>query len=239
MRHSLWLKTLRAIGGVVPVTAVAIVAALGVASPALAGPGGGPLGGPGGPGGPGGGPGGPAQNQMGNCPPPPLSLNAFAPWGDSRSYVPVNDGSFAVGGPAALDSPWTLSGGASVAQDNDPSNLGGPGGFGALSLPSGGTAVSQCTTAPMIKTTVRFFVENTGSPSGLLHVEVLVNGGKNGILDGGTISAGPTWAPSPAIDVPWPKPLNGRVNLQVRLTAEGDGASFEVDDVYLDPCVSR
>jgi hypothetical protein len=173
------------------------------------------------------------------CPPPPTSLQAFLPWGDLLGYVPVNGGSFPVNGTAAFNQPWTLSGGASIVSDNEPFNLGGPGGYGALSLPAGGSAVSQCTTAPMITSGVRFFVKNTGSPSGLLHVEVLVNGGKNGILDGGTISAGSTWAPSPAIAIPWPNPLNGAVDLRVRLTAIGTGASFEVDDVYLDPCHSR
>jgi hypothetical protein len=211
MRLTLHPKRLGALAAIAPVAAAAVVAALGTASPALAA----------------------------GCPPPPLSSQAFASWGDSRSYVPVNDGSFAAAGPAKLDSPWTLSGGATIVNDNDPSNLGGPGGVGALSLPSGASAVSQCTTAPMIQTTVRFFVKNTGSSSGLLHVEVLVDGGKNGILDGGTITAGSSWEPSPAIAVPWPKPLNGAVNLQVRLTAVGTGASFEVDDVYLDPCRSR
>jgi hypothetical protein len=211
MRLSLHPKRLGALAGIAPVTAAAVVAALGAASPALAA----------------------------GCPPPPPNAKAFASWGDSLSYVPVNGGSFAVNGPGAHDSPWTLSGGASIVRDNDPSDLGGPGGFGALSLPSGGSAVSQCTTAPMIKTIVRFFVKNTGSPTGRLHVEVLVNGGKNGVLDGGTITAGPSWAPSPAISVPWPKPLNGAVDLRVRLTAVGTGASFEVDDVYLDPCRSR
>jgi hypothetical protein len=217
MRHSFRLKGLGAIAGVLPVVTAAVVAALGAASPALAAPAG-----------PGGG-----------CPPPPPNVSAFGQWGDSLSYVPVNDGSFAVGGPAAHNSPWTLSGGASIVRDNDPSNLGGPGGFGALSLSPGASAVSACTTAPMIKTIVRFFVKNTGAPTGLLHVEVLVNDGKNGVLDGGTITAGSTWAPSPAISVPWPKPLKGAVNLRVRLTAVGTGASFEVDDVYLDPCRSR
>ena len=174
-----------------------------------------------------------------SCPPPPTPLQAFAPWADLLSYVPVNGGSFPVNGTTALNQPWTLSSGAALVKDNDPTKLGGLGSFGALSLPSGGSALSQCTTAPMIWPTVRFFVKNMGSTIGSLHVQVLVNGGKNGILDGGFITAGSSWAPSPAITIPWLSPLSGAVNLQVRLTASGTGAQFEVDDIYLDPCRSR
>src|SRR3954451_20371588 len=93
-------------------------------------------------------------------------------------------------------------------------------------------AVSGCTTAPMITSVVRFFVKNTGSASGHLHVEILVNGGKNGILDGGTITATSTWNATGQIVIPWAKPLKGAVQLQLRLTPVEPDASFTVDDVY-------
>ena len=171
------------------------------------------------------------------CPPPPGVVHPFLPWDDPIDYVPVTNGSFAPIKHGSKELPWTLSGDASLVPANEPF-LGG-GDDQALYLGEGGTAVSACTTAPHIASTVRFFARSVGSASGLLHVEVLVNDGKNGILDGGLISAGSDWAPTDVIVVPWAKPLKGAVDLRVRLTAVGTGAAFEIDDVYIDPCKSR
>jgi hypothetical protein len=173
------------------------------------------------------------------CPPPPAATIAFASFADTSSYVLANDGSFSPVGKDSKDSSWALSGGASIVADNDPWNLSGATTQSALALPAGSSAVSGCTTAPMISSVVRFFVKNTGSASGHLHVEILVNGGKNGILDGGTITAGSDWGVTDQIVLPWAKPLKGAVQLQVRLTPVEADASFEVDDVYIDPFCSK
>jgi hypothetical protein len=174
-----------------------------------------------------------------NCPPPPTSSAAFSSFGDAASYVLANNGSFDPLAKGSKESPWALSGGASVVGENEPWNLGRGTTQSALALPAGSSAVSGCTTAPMITSVVRFFVKNTGSPNGHLHVEVIVNGGKNGILDGGTITAGSNWAPTSQIVLPWANPLKGAVQLQVRLTPVEPDASFTVDDVYIDPFCSR
>lgn len=174
-----------------------------------------------------------------SCPPPPASSAAFAQLGDSSSYVLANDGSFDPISGKSLSSPWTLAGGASIVSDQEPMNLGAGTTTSALALPAGSSATSACTTAPLITSVVRFFVRSTGSPTGHLHIEVLVNGGKNGVLDGGTITAGPGWAPTDPIVISWPHPLKGAVQLQVRLTPVEPDASFVVDDVFIDPFNSR
>ncbi len=162
-----------------------------------------------------------------NCPPPPKVKNAFAQWGDSGGYVPVTNS-------------WELVNGAMLVADDAPTGLSDVAADGsALFLPAGGSATSACTTAPMITSIVRFYVKNVGDPAGRLHVELLVNKGKDGILDGGTITAGLDWQVSPVLVIPWPKPLKGAVDLRVRLTAIGTGAAFEVDDVFLDPSRGR
>jgi hypothetical protein len=173
------------------------------------------------------------------CPPPPVASQSFASFGDGESYVLANDGTFDPIGHGSLNSPWTLSGGASIVADNDPWNLGHGVTNSALSLPAGSSATSGCTTAPMITSIVRFFIRNTGDPNGQLHVQILVNGGKNGTLDGGTITAGNGWTSSNSILLPWANPLKGAVQLQVVLTPVGTNASFEVDDVFIDPFLSR
>jgi hypothetical protein len=176
-----------------------------------------------------------------SCPPPPSVVHPFAAWGDDQSYVPVSDGSFEPIPKGSLLQPWSLSKtGASIVSDNEPWYVdGNKSDDHALSIQSGGQATSACTTAPLMTSIVRFFVKNTGSSSGLLQVQLLVNGGKDGTLDGGYIVAGPTWQPAAILNVPWPHPLSGAVDLQVVLTPVGTGASFEVDDVYIDPCVAK
>jgi hypothetical protein len=166
-----------------------------------------------------------------SCPPPPPLVQPFLPWGDSIRYVPVTNGDFEPIAAGSHAEAWSLSGGASVVAENEPWQPGGS----ALRLDAGGSATSACTTAPQITSVVRFFVRNVGSAGGELHVELLVNGGKNGILDGGLISADSSWAPSEVMTLPWAKPLKGAVDLRVRLTPVGAGAAFEVDDVYIDP----
>jgi hypothetical protein len=174
------------------------------------------------------------------CPPPPTIVHPFLPWNDSIDYVRATNGSFEPIAKGSQDLPWSLSGGATIVSDNEPWHVTGSAGDShALSLPAGAQATSACTTAPNMAAVVRFFIKSTGASTGTLHVEIIVNGGKNGILDGGTISAGSTWQPTDIIYLPWAKPLGGAVDLRVRLIPVGAGASFEVDDVYIDPCVSR
>ena len=169
------------------------------------------------------------------CPPPPSPRHPFQPWGDSNTYVLTNGGSFEQGGPDG----WSLSGGAKIVQGNEPWYVNSQSDHQSLYLPAGASATSGCTTAPLINSMVRFFANNVGSASGGIHVEVIVNGGKNGVLDGGVINPAAGWSPTAPDNVPWAHPLKGAVQLQVRLTAVGSGAAFDVDDVYLDPIKSQ
>jgi hypothetical protein len=165
------------------------------------------------------------------CPPPPPPVKPFQPWNDANTYVLTSGGSFEQGGPDG----WSLSGGAKLVQGNEPWYVNSKSDKQSLYLPAGASATSGCTSAPMITTIVRFFANNVGSASGGLHVEVIVNDGKNGILDGGVIYPSAGWSPTSPVNVPWPHPLKGAVQLQLRLTAVGTGAAFDVDDAYLDP----
>jgi hypothetical protein len=164
------------------------------------------------------------------CPPPPSLEHPFKQWGDSNSYVLTTGGSF-----EQSSSNWSLSGGARIVEGNEPWYVNSASDHQALYLPAGASALSGCTTAPLIDSMVRFFANNVGSASGGIHVEIVVNGGKNGVLDGGVVSPSTGWAPTSQIDVPWAHPLKGAVQLQLRLTAVGTGAAFDVDDAYIDP----
>jgi len=157
------------------------------------------------------------------CPPPPASVHPFTPWGDSNDYVPTTGGSFESGQPT-----WSLSGGASVVNDNAPNSLDPKSDGHALHLSAGGSVTSACVTAPGILGIVRFFVKGNG---GQLKIEVLVKGG---VYDAGTITAGSNWGVSPILASNAPA-YKGAVTYQIRLTAIGSNADFTVDDVYFDP----
>jgi hypothetical protein len=60
-----------------------------------------------------------------------------------------------------------------------------------------------------------------------------------GLSEVGYVGSGPAWQPSPAIGM-----LGGTLPLltsfvQFRFSAPPDGGSFRIDDVYLDPFLSR
>jgi hypothetical protein len=160
-----------------------------------------------------------------SCPPPPTALQPFTPWGDEGQYVLTTGGSFESGTPA-----WTLTGGATVVNDNAPNRLDPPTHSLSLFLPSGSSATSACVTAPQIRGIVRFFAKNTGSVDANLKVEILVKG-KTYLA--GTITAGSSWAPTNILPSNAPA-YKGAVTYQMRLTASA-GAAFTVDDTYFDP----
>jgi hypothetical protein len=157
------------------------------------------------------------------CPPPPSSVYPFLPWGDSYEYVPTTGGSFEPGQPA-----WSLSGGASIVNDNAPNPLDPTTNSHALHLTAGSSVTSACVTAPGILGIVRFFAKSTG---GQLKVEILVKGG---VYDAGTITAASNWSPSQILTSNAPA-YKGPVPYQIRLTALGANADFTIDDVYFDP----
>ena len=57
------------------------------------------------------------------------------------------------------------------------------------------------------------------------------------VLDGGTVSGSSTWAPSPRLELLLSNVLSlvGTRAVAFRFTPVGVGASYQIDDVYLDP----
>jgi hypothetical protein len=153
----------------------------------------------------------------------------FQAWGDPADYVLAGGGSFEAGSAS-----WSLSGGAATAAGNDA--LGLTDGTQSLTLPAGASATSACLKAPHDRAVVRFAVR--GTPGAAVHVEVILNAGKDGVLDLGTVTASPDWALSDVLQADWPLSSNGAVQLQVRLTSVGSGTA-QIDDVFVDPYMSR
>jgi hypothetical protein len=62
-------------------------------------------------------------------------------------------------------------------------------------------------------------------------------GGLLTVLDGGTVGAGRSWAPSPRLELLLSNVTNlvGTRAVAFRFTPVGAGAAYQIDDVYLDP----
>jgi hypothetical protein len=164
----------------------------------------------------------------GNC---GSTSQAFAQFGDSRSYYLTADGGFEGGGAG-----WTLAGGAKVVPGNESYYLRSAGDRSSLLIPNGGTATSPALCFGALYPGIRMMVAGSGT----LHVQVVAHGllGSLSILDGGTFAVNGGWAPSPLlstllsqIDTPV-----GTKSIQIVLSATG---SVSVDDIYIDPFCSR
>jgi len=163
---------------------------------------------------------------------PSATSNPFADWKDYANYAFAPDGGFESGG-----SGWTLSGGARAVYGNESFYVHGSSDKTSLSLPAGASATSPGMCISVLSSKMRFLVKGDSGSS--VKVQILYRGLLSsvlGILDGGTISAGGSWKPSPQIGM-----LGGVLPLltssvSFRFTAVGGAAG--IDDVYLDPMKS-
>jgi hypothetical protein len=157
----------------------------------------------------------------------------FSPWGDSAGYYFASNGGFESGSTG-----WSLSGGAAVASGSEPWNLAGSGSH-SLVVPKGGTAaINVC--YGLTYPAVRFVVKGNGAPATVL-VRVVARSllGVLSVLDGGTFTAGPAWAPSPKLSTLFSAlaaPL-GTKSLQLQFSVDSGSASF--DDLFVDPFLSK
>jgi hypothetical protein len=164
----------------------------------------------------------------------PTSTQAFSRWGDTSSYARLLNGGFENGSTG-----WVLGGGARVVSGNEPYYLSGhTSDSHSLLLPAGSSAYSGTVCFATGDWHLRFMTKRLSS-SGSLHVQVIVPSllGILTILDGGTVSGSGTWAPTPrlALLLSNVTSLLGTKAVAFRFTPVGSGASFQIDDVYLDP----
>jgi hypothetical protein len=166
------------------------------------------------------------------CPPPPTTSQVFKAWGDTNDYAALPGGSF-----ESTLSGWQLNGG-NQSNGNEPAYVHSKSDSHSFTLNQGDVVTTSAICEPQLQPMLRLFVKNTGASSGMLHVQFLVNQNNTlSVLDGGYWTFDNAWSLSPTIVGLWSGPLSGA--LQVRLTAVGSGASFQVDDLYVDPCLSR
>lgn len=162
----------------------------------------------------------------------------FAPWGDNSLYTLAPNGSFESGSAG-----WSLAAARVIPQSNTLRS-----GSYSLSLPSGSSATSPAACVKLADPASRFFVRSTGASDGRLKVEVTYRTllgllPVNATL--GYVQANGTWQPSPKyghvlMNALGALGLNGGLSAQLRFrfTPVGAGASFEIDDLYVDPLIT-
>jgi hypothetical protein len=119
------------------------------------------------------------------------------------------------------------------------------GGKYSLSLPSGSSATSPAACVKLADPASRFFLRNTGASDGKLKVEVTYKS-LLGLLTMsstlGYVQANGSWQPSPKYshalqNILWTPALNRNLlsaSLRFRFTPVGGGASFEIDELFVD-----
>lgn len=160
----------------------------------------------------------------------------FKPWNDPDAYCAFPNLAFESGSKA-----WTLTGKASIVAGNEPWYVSGPGTH-ALQLGPGASATSSPLPVSLVDPWVRFFAHSAGA-NGSLRVQVVfhgVLGNLTGLLNVGSLSAGSysSWQPTQRVASILALPLF-TTTAQVVVTSQATSGSWQLDDVYLDPCVSK
>jgi hypothetical protein len=166
----------------------------------------------------------------------------FAAWGDDSDYFLVPNGDFAQGG-----TDWRLTGGASVVNGGEPFGV-VAGDSHSVAIPNGAQAVSEPQCLAIGEEDVRMFLNNPGVPGSILHVDAQVTNPLTGLTFATTFnlnsSAMPTgWGPSPTLVIP--NLLGGLLDgilgqdLTLTFTTQGTPATWNIDDVFVDPFKSR
>ena len=160
----------------------------------------------------------------------------FARWGDNAYYKLAPNGSFEEG-----SNGWTLSGGARVVRDGNTLRSGS----WSLRLPAGSSATAPAACVKLADLGSRFFLRNTGSPSGSLRVDVTYRSllGLFTVTSNlGTVTTGGEWQPSPKYghvisNLLGTLALNSDLaaSLRFKFTPRGWGAEYQIDDLFVDP----
>jgi hypothetical protein len=173
----------------------------------------------------------PTSAAASGCPTQPTAQR-FLRWGDPGWYAPLPDSGFesATG--------WTLAGGATVVDGNEPFFIGSPADAHALSLSRGASAASAPVCLQLGSPTLRFVLRNQGDATARLKVTAVVTDalGIRRPVPLASLLGSAEWAPSPATLVL----VNAASALEpqqvsFRFAPAGTLGRWTIDDVYVDP----
>ena len=161
----------------------------------------------------------------------------FLPWGDPSNYALLPNGGFEQQARA-----WSPVGQAHVVPGNEPFYVSGDNDNRALSLGESGSATSDPVCVDLTSPTLRFFAQNSGSPSSTLAVSVQVPDlfGGYTTVPVGVVGGGADWQPTAEIPIvvnllDLPLLSDGSSDVSFQFTPVGAGGDWTIDDVYLDP----
>jgi len=165
----------------------------------------------------------------------PTAEQPFTHWLDYSHYIQAPQGTFEDGA-----SDWTLNK-AAVADGSESYNVAGDNGSQSLKIAPGGNALTRTICVGLDRPTLRFFARSSGGLLGLSTMAVSVRFetslGLVAELPVGVVLPSGKWQPS----LPMPILANllpllpGQMTpVQFRFTPVG-GASWWIDDVYVDP----
>jgi hypothetical protein len=172
----------------------------------------------------------------GVLPPCGAMTHPFTPWGDVDAYCAFPNLGFESGATA-----WALTGKASVVAANEPWHVSGAGTH-ALQLGPGASARSSTLPVNLLDPWIRLFA-HSASANASLRVQVQFHGllgNLTGLLNVGSLSPGgySSWQPTQRVLSALALPL-GTTSAQVVLTSTATSGNWQIDDVYLDPCVAK
>jgi hypothetical protein len=170
---------------------------------------------------------------LATCQTPPIS-SPFAQWGDTNDYFLAPGGSFEG---TADQGGWTLSN-ATLTSGNEPFLVNASGDSQSLTIAGGGSATSPFFCVDNTMSSLRFFAQQVSAGGGL-RVQALVqtSSGVNTmplarLLDGSM----PSWAATDPIADDNSGLADGQtLNMALRFIVRSPTASWQIDDVYVDP----
>jgi hypothetical protein len=162
----------------------------------------------------------------------------FLPWLDPAQYVLVPGGAIETG-----TDTWQLSGGAAPVPGNEPYHVHDLADDESLRLPPGSAALTSGVCLQLTDPTIRFFARNSGSLLATLEVEVVFRDGLGALLGRATVATltgFPEWQPTAPIPVlaNATAPAGTRL-VQFRFVSTGTNGAWQIDDLYVDPWLSR
>jgi hypothetical protein len=172
----------------------------------------------------------------GSCPARTTST-PFTAWGDSNAYFVVPGATFegAHG--------WTFNGGITVAGEQEPWKINGSGHSKSLNLPAYTTAMAPNMCIASNEDSLRLFYKDPGVGGAALQVKIEAwNTTSNGARSINTYaigSSGAGWKLSPRIQLPNMRDAAGEQWVTITITPINTAATWRVDDVMLDPWISR
>ncbi len=162
------------------------------------------------------------------------TTKAFAAFGDTNEYFPVQGGTFESGSLSA----FTVTGGASVVAENEPWRVLGSSHGRAGALPPGATLkASFC--VQYGEDSMRLFVKSPATSGGSLGIKVTIATAYGSASAGTSVSTSSSvWTPTPSIPLPNVSGPDAKQYVTLQVTNNGKG-TWLLDDILVDPWKTR